>query len=96
MEEVSWNEHRPSWTKCGVPWKRLSRAYWMGQPADGFCQDMAEGPVQKGLQDAKIVLALKVLHDTKIAPVSRERVKNGALDGIEAGTVTTKHGGERN
>ena len=57
---------------------------------------MAEGPVQKGLQDAKIVLALKVLHDTKIAPVSRERVKNGALDGIEAGTVTTKHGGERN
>ena len=70
MEEVSWNEHRPSWTKCDVQGRRLSRAYWMGRPVDGFCQDVAERPMQKVFQD-----------DAKIAPVSRERVKNGACMG---------------
>ena len=31
-------------------------------------------------EDAKIVLVQEVLHDAKIAPVARERVKNGAWD----------------
>lgn len=50
--------------------------------------------MQRGHQDAKIVLGQKVPHDGKIVPVSRGTVKNGAWNGIEVGTVTKKQGGE--
>ena len=58
--------------------KAVYDACWMGQPVNGFWQNVDDSPGQK------------VLQGTKAAPVSHDVVEKGTWDVTGVGTVTKK------